>query len=145
VSFFSLWQALLETDKSITNYNRYSCPIPERKEAKLYLVIADTQLRVFLASKTTKGYFGVYPTTSCTTVFKRYTQILPDPNTYLYLLFTILTSRGYRWWYYERLTLSKQVWNPIRWLSPNSFQMIDAKKFWNMWSTISLVMRSPHL
>jgi hypothetical protein len=32
-------------------------------------VIADTQTRVFVASKMTKGYFGVYPTTSCTTVF----------------------------------------------------------------------------
>jgi hypothetical protein len=69
--------------------------LPERKEAKLYLMIADTQTRVFLASKVTKSYFGVYPTTSCTTVFKRYTLILPDPDTYLYLLFTILTSHGY--------------------------------------------------
>lgn len=92
MSFFSLWQALLETDNSITTYNRYSCPIPKKKEAKLYLMIADTQTRVFLASKMTKGYFGVYPTTSRTTVFKRYTLILPDPDTYLYLLFTILTS-----------------------------------------------------
>jgi hypothetical protein len=71
-------------------------PNTQKERSKtVSLVIADTQTRVFLARKTTKGYFGEYPTTSCTTVFKRYTLILPDPDTYLYLLLTILTSGGY--------------------------------------------------
>jgi len=52
-------------------------------------VIADTQTRVFLLARRPKDIL-VYPTTSCTTVFKRYTLILPDPpDTYLFLLFTI--------------------------------------------------------
>jgi hypothetical protein len=138
----SAWK---KPDKSITNYNRYSCPIPKRKEAKLYLVIADTQTRVFLASKMTEGYFGVYPTKSCTTVFKRYTLILPDPDTYLFLLFTILTSHGFCWEYYERLTLSKQVWNPHKMTFTKLLPGDRRKEVLEHVTTISLVMRSPHL
>jgi hypothetical protein len=81
-------------------------------------------------------------TKSCTTVFKRYTLILPDPNTYLYMLFTILTSCGYCWQYYKRLKLSKQVWNPHK---MTFTKLLPDERCKNMWSTISLIMRSPHL